>query len=35
MILYIKNIGTYHLKGAGILDLGKSTQEGVMSAEKV
>lgn len=35
MIRHIKNIGTNHLKGAGILDLGKSTLEGVMNAEKV
>ncbi|WHY75712.1 phage portal protein [Neobacillus sp. WH10] len=35
MIRHIKNIGTNHLKGVGILQLGKSTLEGVMSAEKV
>jgi HK97 family phage portal protein len=35
MIRHIKNIGTNHLKGAGLLDLGKSTLDGVMSAEKV
>lgn len=35
MIRHIKNIGGNHLKGVGILDLGKSTLEGVMSAEKV
>jgi hypothetical protein len=35
MIRHIKNIGTNHIKGVGILDLGKSTLEGVMSAEKV
>ena len=35
MIRHIKNIGTNHLKGVGILELGKSTLEGVMSAEKV
>lgn len=30
----MKNIGADHLKGKGILDLGKDTLEGVMSAEK-
>ncbi len=35
MIRHIKNIGTNHLKGVGILDLGKNTLEGVMNAEKV
>lgn len=35
MIRHIKNIGTNHLKGVGILELGKNTLEGVMSAEKV
>ncbi|MEN1934975.1 phage portal protein [Paenibacillus sp. 102] len=35
MIRHVKNIGTDHLKGKGILDLGKDTLEGVMSAEKV
>lgn len=35
MIRYIKNIGTNHLKGVGLLDLGRNTLEGVMSAEKV
>lgn len=35
MIRHIKNIGTNHLKGVGLMDLGKSTLEGVMSAEKV
>lgn len=35
MIRHIKNVGTNHLKGVGILELGKSTLEGVMSAEKV
>ncbi|MCJ7840514.1 phage portal protein [Lederbergia sp. NSJ-179] len=35
MIRHIKNIGTNHLKGVGLLDLGKNTLEGVMSAEKV
>ncbi|MBF8418941.1 phage portal protein [Heyndrickxia coagulans] len=35
MIRHIKNIGTNHLNGVGILQLGKNTLEGVMSAEKV
>ncbi|MFJ8529960.1 phage portal protein [Bacillus sp. NPDC094106] len=35
MIRHVKNIGTDHLKGKGILELGKDTLEGVMSAEKV
>lgn len=35
MIRHIKNIGSNHLKGVGILELGKNTLEGVMSAEKV
>ncbi|MCM3411470.1 phage portal protein [Metabacillus litoralis] len=35
MIRHIKNIGSNHLRGVGILELGKSTLEGVMSAEKV
>ncbi|MBM7577676.1 phage portal protein [Jeotgalibacillus terrae] len=35
MIRHIKNIGTDHLKGVGLLELGKNTLEGVMSAEKV
>lgn len=35
MIRHIKNIGTDHLKGVGLLQLGKNTLEGVMSAEKV
>lgn len=34
MIRHIKNIGTNHLKGVGILDLGRRTLEGVMNAEK-
>lgn len=34
MIRHVKNIGADHLKGKGILDLGKDTLEGVMSAEK-
>ncbi|MEK4650838.1 phage portal protein [Niallia sp. FSL W8-0954] len=35
MIRHIKNIGTNHLQGAGLMQLGKNTLEGVMSAEKV
>ncbi len=35
MIRHIKNIGTNHLKGVGLMQLGKSTLEGVMNAEKV
>lgn len=35
MIRHIKNIGTNHLKGVGLMDLGRRTLEGVMSAEKV
>lgn len=35
IIRHIKNIGTNHLKGVGLMDLGKDTLEGVMSAEKV
>lgn len=35
MIRHVKNVGTNHLKGMGILELGKNTLEGVMSAEKV
>lgn len=35
MIRHIKNIGTNHLKGVGILNLGRRTLEGVMNAEKV
>ncbi|MED1509009.1 phage portal protein [Bacillus proteolyticus] len=35
MIRHVKNIGSDHLKGRGILELGKDTLEGVMSAEKV
>lgn len=34
MIRQIKNIGTNHLKGVGILELGRNTLEGVMNAEK-
>lgn len=34
MIRHVKNIGADHLKGKGILDLGRDTLEGVMSAEK-
>lgn len=35
MIRHVKNIGVSHLHGQGILELGKNTLEGVMSAEKV
>ncbi|WP_341356651.1 phage portal protein [Rossellomorea sp. y25] len=35
MIRHVKNIGTSHLQGVGLLHLGKNTLEGVMSAEKV
>lgn len=35
MIRHIKNMGIDGLKGAGIIDLAKSTLEGVLSAEKV
>lgn len=35
MIRHIKNIGSNHIKGVGLLDIGKSTLDGVMSAEKV
>jgi len=35
MIRHIKNMGTNHLNGVGLMQLGKSTLEGVMSAEKV
>lgn len=35
MIRHIKNIGTNHLKGIGLLELGRNTLEGVMNAEKV
>ncbi|MED3549967.1 phage portal protein [Cytobacillus praedii] len=35
MIRHIKNIGTNHLNGVGLMQLGKDTLEGVMSAEKV
>ncbi|MED3792116.1 phage portal protein [Niallia alba] len=35
MIRHIKNMGTNHLNGVGLLQLGKETLEGVMSAEKV
>lgn len=33
-IRQVKNIGTNHLKGVGILELGRNTLEGVMNAEK-
>jgi HK97 family phage portal protein len=35
MIRHVKNMGTNHIKGVGILELGKNTLDGVMSAEKV
>lgn len=35
MIRQIKNIGTNHLEGKGLLELGKSTLDGVLNAEKV
>lgn len=35
MIRHVKNMGTNHLSGVGILELGKNTLEGVMNAEKV
>lgn len=35
MIRHIKNMGTNHIKGVGLLELGKNTLDGVMSAEKV
>lgn len=35
MIRHVKNMGTNHIKGVGLLQLGKNTLEGVMSAEKV
>lgn len=35
MIRHIKNIGTSHLNGVGLMKLGKETLEGVLSAEKV
>ena len=35
MIRHIKNMGTNHLNGVGLMQLGKETLEGVMSAEKV
>lgn len=34
MISHVKNIGADHLRGKGLLDLGRDTLEGVMSAEK-
>lgn len=34
MICHVKNIGADHLRGKGLLDLGRDTFEGVMSAEK-
>ena len=35
MIRHVKNIGADHLRGKGLLDLGRDTLEGVMSAEKL
>ncbi|MGE6376605.1 phage portal protein [Peribacillus muralis] len=35
MIRHIKNIGTNHLNGVGLMQLGRETLEGVLSAEKV
>lgn len=35
MIRHIKNMGTSHLKGVGLKQLGRNTLEGVMNAEKV
>ncbi|MDF2789522.1 MAG: portal protein [Neobacillus sp.] len=35
MIRHIKNIGSNHIRGVGLMALGKDTLEGVMSAEKV
>ena len=35
MIRHVKNIGTNHLNGVGLMQLGRNTLEGVMSAEKV
>lgn len=34
MIRHVKNIGTSHLKGVGIAQLGRDTLEGVLAAEK-
>ena len=34
-VRHIKNVGTNHLKGVGILELGQRTLDGVMNAEKV
>ncbi|MBC1983018.1 MULTISPECIES: phage portal protein [Listeria] len=34
MLRHVKNIGTSHLKGVGIADLGRDTLEGVLAAEK-
>ncbi|WP_228485600.1 phage portal protein [Thermaerobacillus caldiproteolyticus] len=33
MIVHVKNIGTNHLDGVGLIDLAKQTLEGVMNAE--
>ncbi|PEZ05557.1 portal protein [Bacillus sp. AFS018417] len=35
MIRHVKNVGADHLRGVGLMQLGKDTLEGVMSAEKV
>lgn len=35
MIRHIKNMGTNHLNGVGLAQLGRNTLEGVMNAEKV
>ncbi|MDC2863781.1 phage portal protein [Bacillus sp. BP-3] len=35
MIRHVKNVGSDHLRGVGLMQLGKDTLEGVMSAEKV
>lgn len=35
MIRHVKQIGTNHIRGVGILQLGRNTLDGVMSAEKV
>lgn len=35
MIRHVKNMGTNHINGVGLAELGKNTLEGVMNAEKV
>ncbi|MCM3735595.1 phage portal protein [Bacillus cytotoxicus] len=35
MIRHVKNVGSDHLRGVGLMQLGKDTLEGVMSAERV